>query len=304
MGAQKLHGMTLVEAVQRYSDEEKAEQDIIDWLWPDGLVCTRCGSRNYRRNKSRRPMPFWCRAGRHYFSIKLGTVMQHSNLTLGKWALAIYLYVVHPKSVASTQLSKHLDTTQTTAWFLGHRIRRGMETAPVQFEGPVEFDETFVGGSNSNRHWDKKLHDGMAGKEAVVGAFDRATGQVRAAHVSGTDKPTLQGFVRVHSKSGATVMTDDAASYHGIPRRHRVVQHSHHEYVNGDTHIQNMESFWALFKRAYKGTFHVISPKHLFRYVVEFVDRRNIRLLPVRERLRHVFNGMVGKRLRYADLIA
>ena len=66
------------------------------------------------------------------------------------------------------------------------------------------------------------------------------------------------------------VYTDDAAVYEGIPNPHESVKHSASEYVNGMAHTNGIESFWSMLKRAHKGTFHKISPKHLQRYVSEF----------------------------------
>ena len=58
---------------------------------------------------------------------------------------------------------------------------------------------------------------GPAGKTAVVGVKDRDSNEVRAEVVRRTDGATLQGFVREHTESGATVYTDDAAAYRGMP---------------------------------------------------------------------------------------
>ena len=69
-------------------------------------------------------------------------------------------------------------------------------------------------------------------------------------------------------------------------------------------HINNAESFWALLKRGYGGTFHHLSAKHLFRYVNEFAGRLNIRCMDTMDMLCTVARNMVGKRLTYAQLIA
>ena len=58
-----------------------------------------------------------------------------------------------------------------------------------------------------------------------------------------------------------------------------------------------------MFKRAHKGTFHKISPKHLDRYVTEFSGRHNARGRDTEDQMKSMVAGMVGQRLRYPDLI-
>ena len=99
-------------------------------------------------------------------------------------------------------------------------------------------------------------------KRLWSGAKDRASNQVSARPVAGTDKSTLQGFVQEHAAPGATVYTDDHGSYEGMPFDHEAVNHSAGEYVRGEAHTNGMESFWAMFKRGYMGTYHHMSPKH------------------------------------------
>ena len=59
-----------------------------------------------------------------------------------------------------------------------------------------------------------------------------------------------------------------------------------------------------MLKRAHKGTFHKISPKHLDRYVQEFAARHNLREEDTIDIMAAVTASMIGKRLRYRDLIA
>ena len=69
-------------------------------------------------------------------------------------------------------------------------------------------------------------------------------------------------------------------------------------------HTNGIESFWSMLKRAHKGTFHKISPKHLDRYVQEFAGKHNIRELDTADQMTAVAAGLIGKRLMYNDLIA
>ena len=82
------------------------------------------------------------------------------------------------------------------------------------------------------------------------------------------------------------------------------MRHGTSEYVRHMAHIDGMESFWAILKRAHKGTFHKISKKHLDRYVTEFSSRHNDREADTIDMMVHVAQGMVGKRLRYSNLVS
>ena len=119
-----------------------------------------------------------------------------------------------------------------------------------------------------------------------------------------TDKETLQGFVKEHAEPGATVYSDDATAYRSLPFSHAAVKHSLSEYVKGDVHTDGIESLWSMLKRAQKGTFHKLSPKHLDRYVQEFAGRHNIREQDTVKQLATISAGMNGKRLTYKRLIA
>ena len=147
---------------------------------------------------------------------------------------------------------------------------------------------------------------GAVGKAAVVGAKDRTTKHVSARVVERTDAHTLQGFVRERTAPGAKVFTDDANAYEGLGNGfdHETVRHSVGEYVRGMAHTNGIESFWSMLKRAHKGTFHKISPKHLQRYVNEFSGRHNVREADTLRQMESVVIGLVGKRLMYRDLIA
>ena len=298
-------GITLVEAVQTYGDDESAEAWFIQQRWPDGVRCPHCEGDRITERENRKPMPYHCRDCRKYFSVRTNTVLQCSNLSLSKWALAYFLFSTNLKGVSSMKLHRDLGIGQKAAWHLAHRIRESWNEQSERFAGPVEADETYIGGKESNKHeWKKqKAGRGTVGKAPVVGIKDRPTNQVITQVVEHTDKPTLQGFVVSHTEDDAQVYTDEASAYQGIPRHHEAVSHSAGEYVRGMAHTNGMESHWAIFERGIVGTYHHISTKHLQRYSNEFAGRHNHRPLDTRTQMAQMAQGAVGKRLRYADLV-
>ena len=275
-----------------------------EWLWGSERACVRCGSVNTHR-ASHKTMPYRCSDCRKYFSVRTGTAMERSKVPLRKWAWAIYLEMTSLKGVSSVKLGRDIGVTQTTAWFMQHRIREAFADLAVEFEGPVEVDESYFGGLERNKHESKKQKAGRGtvGKTAVVGAKDRETGRVAARVVEHTDRQTLQGFVVEHIADGATVYTDEASAYDGLSN-HESVGHSVGEWVRGMAHTNGVESFWSMLKRAHKGVYHKLSAKHLQRYVNEFAGRHNIREMDTLEQMQHVVAGMIGKRLMYKELIA
>ena len=309
-GKHRRKGISLIEIMRKFPDDATAEAWFIQQRWPEGAHCLHCGSVNVQHPIKHKSMTHRCREKEcaKRFSVRTDTVMQASNLGYQVWAIAFYLVATNLKGLSSMKLHRDLEITQKSAWHLAHRIREGWTGKGALFAGPVEIDETYIGGKRKNMSRNKRKNltgTGGVGKAAVAGAKDRETNRVSARTVKGTDTATLQGFVRETAKPGASVYTDDAAAYRGMGGfQHEAVNHSAGEYVRRQAHTNGIESFWAMLKRGYQGTFHHFSEKHLDRYVAEFAARHNDREADTIDMMAHLAQGMIGKRLRYKDLVA
>ncbi len=297
--------MSLIDVMEMFQTEAVATQWFEGIFWSGKRCCGHCGSL-VTCKASHRSMPYWCRDCRSYFSVKTGTPLAHSNISLRKWAIAVYLCLTSLKSVSSMKLHRDIGVSQKTAWFMLHRIREAWASTPhAEFSGPVEVDESYFGGKERNKHASKRTHEGRGpvGKVAVVGVKDRGTRHVRATVVPDTSGPTLRGFVTANVSPDATVYSDGEPAYADLPHQ-EAVTHSVGEYVRGMAHTNGMESFWSMLKRAHMGTFHKLSPKHLNRYVQEFAGKHNIRDLGTMAQMRNTVSALVGRTLLYRDLIA
>ena len=298
-------GLSLYKFFSIFPDEEAARLYFEKQRWGDSIICPHCGSKNIVECKDHKPMPSRCKECRKHFSVRTGTIMEESRLPLHKWLLCTYIMTTSRKGVSSVQMSKHLECTQKTAWFLMQRIRETWENDSDTLDGEVEVDETFIGGKEKNRHTSRKRAwgRGAVGKDIVVGAKSR-DGKVISCPVQDVGRVTLHGFIQANVKKGSIVYTDNWKSYRGLTCYfHEIVNHSVREYVREKAHTNGIESFWALLKRGYYGIYHWMSKKHLHRYVNEFSHRYNTKGMETLEFIDDCISRMAGKRLSYRKLI-
>lgn len=299
-------GISLLELSELFPDEAAARTWFEKLVWPNGRYCPKCGSTR-THEASHKHSPYRCSDCRAYFSVKTGTLAEGSNIPLRKWAFAIYLEATSLKGISSMKLHRDIGVTQKSAWFMLHRIREAWsdkDTPP--FTGPVEVDETYIGGKVGRMHADKRQAARKKkdyGKSVVAGMRDRPTGKVSAEIVEAVDIPSMDAFIDSHMDKDAHIYTDEAPVYRSL-LNHESVAHTAGEYVRGDVHTNGIESFWAMLKRAHKGTFHKFSAKHLPRYLNEFVWRHNHRDDDTIDLMGGIVSSMVGKRLTYQRLIS
>jgi len=306
-------GVSLPQLMKMFPDDEKAREWFEGRIWPNGPVCPHCGTDNVQSGIRHRTMTHRCRecVGRPMFSLKTGNIMEGSKLGYRTWAIAIHLTTTGLKGVSSMRLHRDLDITQKSAWHLAMRLRKAFDNAggKVKF-AEAEIDGTYIGGLERNRHASKKLRAGRGGvgKWIVAVVKDRKTGKPVAQVVPDTKSRTLQEFVKKHTTDKATVYTDEHSAYVGLDdpngRTHEAVCHRVGEYVREQAHTNGVEAFWAAVERGHKGVFHKFSRKHLQRYVDEFAGKRNARDRDTIDQMYGIAASMIGKRLRYDDLIA
>jgi transposase-like protein len=303
---------SLQEAIIYFSNPDNCVDYLAVRRWPNGVTCPTCGSDKVKYNPNRRTWQCSIHHAKREFSIKVGSVMEDSAITLDKWLMAIWMVINCKNGISSYEIAKDVKITQKSAWFMLHRIRLGLQDGFFGSKlgtngGEVEVDETFIGGKARNMHLSKRLRriTGTGGKDktAVMGIMERG-GKIRTAIVPNRKRGALQEQVRKHVEAGAALYSDALQSYEGLATdyAHKVVDHAS-QYVDGRVHTNSLENFWSLLKRGISGTYVSVEPFHLFRYLDEQMFRFNNRKdLDDAGRFNLAVSQIVGKRLTFAQL--
>jgi transposase-like protein len=303
--------LNLVELSALFVDENKARDFLESKRWPDGKpICPHCGGEGYAlvakegSKRPGRPGLKKCKACRKQFTVRVGTIFEESKIKISQWLMAIHLMTSSKKGVSSHQIARELGITQKSAWFVCHRVREAMKSAPMKdmlMTGTVEVDETYIGGKDSRRGGRGR---GVKGKAAVLALVERG-GRVRAMPIT---KLTAGNFRR-HIKANvdiktARLMTDDFRTYGAVgkdfPMGHSIIKHKDGIYAIGDVTTNTVECFFALMKRGIHGIFHHVSRRHLRRYCDEFSFRWDHRKVTDGARMVEAIINAEGKRLKYA----
>jgi transposase-like protein len=290
-----------------FPDAETARLYLESRLWPNGTVCPTCSGQD--RITARKGGFYRCNKCKLDFTVRTGTIFERSHVPLHKWVYSMYLLVTARKGISSMQLAKQIGITQKSAWFVLQRLREACGNDPTILTGIVEVDESHIGGTESNRHENKKkrMGTGAAGKVTVVGMRERG-GRTKGKVLDTADTRAIQRAILENVLPGSEIQTDEHGAYTGLEEiyYHDTVNHARREYARPGVTTNGIESVWAVLKRGLHGIYHHASPKHLFRYVDEFTFRLNDGNVKRHtfDRLDSLINATSGQRLTYARLIA
>src|SRR5437868_3266428 len=151
---------TLHECIRYFADDTRALTFVKFMRWPDGVVkCPACGSEDVSFLATRQIWKCKNAHAKRQFSVKVGTIMEDSPISIDKWLCSFWLIANAKNGISSYELSRSIGVTQKTAWFLLHRIRLAMQDNSIEkLKGRVEADETFIGGKARNIHQAKKRY--------------------------------------------------------------------------------------------------------------------------------------------------
>lgn len=258
------------------------------------LICPHCNhSRSWVLRREKRK----CKRCRREFSIKHYPVKGiRSDLQEWRSCIAVFL-----RQRTSVQISKELGIGANRSVEMTQVLRLCMtDDLPPVFQGPVEFDETYIGGQRKNKRLHirriKAKHGHGTDKLAIMGIFDRSTKQIYVVVMP--IKLNMEHIFKVmlnQVSAGAVVYTDGFKMYRGLKKkgfRHEYVDHDGGEYVRGQVHTNNIEGFWGILKRKLS-CIGGMRRDRMYLFVSEIVWKFNHRMLTMEEQEQLLFNLVI-----------
>jgi transposase len=270
--------ITLRQFFKQFPDDQSCLEHLFNVRFGQGHKCPKCEreAKWYPIKSERAYSCQWCG---HHIHPTVGTLFEKSRTSLQLWFYAIYLFTTTRHGVSGKELQRQLGVTYKCAYRMGQQIREHMANVDGEspLSGHVEIDETYIGGKRPG-----KRGRGAAGKAVIFGMMQR-DGDVMTHVVPNVKRKTLRPIIDANVETGSTVNTDELKTYHGLDEAgyiHDTVNHGAGEYVNGETHVNSLEGYWAHLKKSIRSTHIHVSGKHLAKYAKEFEYRFNSRKNP------------------------
>lgn len=235
-----------------------------------------CGG-TYKLIKGRKQ--YQCSKCRFQIAPTAGTIFHKSDTPLRSWFHAILVFSNAKSGISAKQLQRELEVTYKCAWRMLSLIRQSLGQDKDKLRGVVEMDTGYVGGRFRSGKGNARQREAMQAKSVVMGAVQRE-GNMKAFVVPNNTTETIGAFLKMNVNPKDTVlMTDKGKVYKNVTSGYDrlSVNHGQGEYVRGDVHINNVETFWSHVKRSMKGTFKSVSKQHLQSYLDAFVFHYNNR---------------------------
>ncbi len=302
--------MNLIEINNLYPTELDAIKLFEKIRWNNVPTCPYCKSKDLsKRNKDYR---FNCKSCKKSFSVTTDTFLHNTRLPLKTWLYSFALVSDAKKGISAMQLSRNLGLHYETAWVISHKLRELM-IEPIELNGIVEMDETYVGGkpryntpktTRDTRKFpelDDKLKE-YSDFKFKKGAYKKPYRETQSKRGRGTDKIAVTGIVQrngdviasvlsntTHSElkkmvkkyvdmPDSILLTDEYRSYNRFDSIMKHIEIDHNTlYSYKGINTNSIESFWAIVKRGILGTYHHVSEKYLQNYVDEFCFKYNNR---------------------------
>jgi len=272
---------TLPEFNRFFADERACEEYLENLRWSEGFVCPAC---DYHGGWRTRRSLWVCEACQRQTSLTAGTIFAGTRTPLRSWFAAIWQLVGQKQGMSAMGFKEVMGLgSYETAWAHLHKLRRAMvRPGRDLLRGPVELDETTVGGHEAGMHGKRTRKNSpviVAVEVRGPGGSERA-GRLRMSRLGAVTKRTVSDFAIEAIEPGAAIRTDGWPHYsilseHDFELDQVILVDSEQP---ASAHLPHVHRVIALLKRWLLGTHQgSVSARQLDYYLDEFVFRFNRR---------------------------
>jgi len=204
--------------------------------------------------------------------------MDKTHIPLVKWFWAIFLVGTDKRGHSALSLSRELEISYKSAWYLLQRIRTAMTEVEqsTMLSGFVELDDSFFGAADNGG----KRGRGTDKTKVIIGLSltdDGSPKHVLMKIADDVKSSTISDFVESKIVEGSTVSTDEYRSYRILDRIGYDHQSQASTSETGKPHLKWLHTIVSNAKAFINGTYHGLDKKHLQLYLDEFCFRFNWR---------------------------
>ncbi len=322
--------------LDRFGGDDQCRDYLFTLRWPDGFRCP-CGGRRCYRLETR--LAYDCAACGTRQALLAGTIFEQTKSPLRYWFRAIYFFLASKGGLSALELKRHMGfKSDQTAWTWLHKLRLAMSVRGARLAGPVEVDETLLGGPEPG-----KRGRGAGGKTLVAGAVEvrhvpvaapdrealrgaalakaqalaarlaadptvrrRCLARARLGIVDDASAEALGSFIDAAVASDAAISTDGWKAYlkGSRGRTHKRIVVSRADGAAHE-HLPAVHLLFTLLKRTLGGTYHGGVGRHLPAYLDEFIYRFNRKSLsPARNALGVIARAMATGPITIQTILA
>jgi transposase-like protein len=275
-------GMSMIEFQRRFGTEAQCQEAFEKARWPSGFECPAC-SGTAHSTFLRSGRKYWqCTTCRQQTTVRAGTLLQASKLSLRQWLLAMFLVTQSKNNVSALELKRQVGVAWRTAWLLKHKLMEAMASreATRQLGHEVEIDDAYLGGERTGG----KRGRGSENKVPFVAAVETRDGRpffVRFDPVPGFTQASLAEWAKEALMPGSHVTSDGLSGFASVTTAgcthepivvgggKQAACHPRFKWVN--TLLGNL-------KTALSGTYHAFAfAKYARHYLGEYQYRFNRR---------------------------
>jgi hypothetical protein len=209
-------------------------------------------------------------------------LFHRSHVQLTNWFICIYLCAQDKGGISATRLSKQVDISYPTAWFVLQRMRLAMQTRDenLTLAGYIELDEAFFGGRSKRGKPRKAPSDNKKWVVILVESEGQQAGNlvmkvIKSPHYDDL-KPVIEDKVEAEP-GGQWFRSDGWGSHHVVMQFGHQIQMDRVPLQMQDSALRCVNLAISHAKRFFKGTYHHFCKMQMQRYLDEFCYRWNRR---------------------------